>query len=64
MMCNHSLEITGNAKMKDGKAMRTIHNGIWQGGSVISQAIHEAQNTRTIAYNRKKKKSKHVKAVH
>ena len=56
MMCNHSLEITGKAKMKDGKAMRTIHNGIWQGGSVISQAIHEAQNTRTIAYKRKKKK--------
>lgn len=36
----------------------------WQGGSAISQAIHEAQNTRTIAYKRKKKKSKHVKAVH
>ena len=49
MMWNHSLEITGKAEVKDGKAVRTVHNGTWQGGSVISQAIYDAQNIRTTA---------------
>lgn len=46
--------------MKDSKAMRSVYNCTLQGGSIISQAIHEVEN---MNLSLKKKKSKYVKEV-